>query len=153
IAQKLRASNLQFAAFHIEFDSLDSPEIRDRLRASARLARILAVPVLTVPASPADVDLQSETLRLTEWSSITEREGVILPCETQAGTLTKDPAKAEELCRNVPGLGITLDPSWSICGKEPPINYDRLFPFVRHVRLRDSGSPCEQFQVRVGQGG
>ena len=33
-----------------------------------------------------------------------------------------------------------------------PKDYDSLFPYVRHVRLRDSGAKPESFQTRVGQG-
>ena len=31
-------------------------------------------------------------------------------------------------------------------------SYDGLFPYVRHVQLRDTGRGANQFQVRVGQG-
>ena len=57
-----------------------------------------------------------------------------------------------QLCQRVPGLGLTLDPSHYLAGPHGPVNYDPLFPFVRHVRLRDSGPRPDQFQVRVGQG-
>jgi sugar phosphate isomerase/epimerase len=52
----------------------------------------------------------------------------------------------------VPGLGLTLDPSHYHVGPHGAVNYDSVFPYVRHVRLRDTGSKPEQFQVRVGQG-
>ena len=50
----------------------------------------------------------------------------------------------------MPGLGLTLDPSHYLVGTEPTQDYDDLFPFVRHVRLRDTAP--DRLQVRVGQG-
>ena len=76
----------------------------------------------------------------------------MLTVETHSATVTADPLGAAELCRRVPGLGLTLDPSHYLAGPHGPVNYDPLFPFVRHVRLRDSGPRPDQFQVRVGQG-
>jgi sugar phosphate isomerase/epimerase len=49
-------------------------------------------------------------------------------------------------------LGLTLDPSHYIAGPHQGQNYDRVFPYVRHVHLRDTGRAPEKFQVRVGQG-
>ena len=56
------------------------------------------------------------------------------------------------LCERVPGLGLTLDPSHYIAGPHQGKNYDQVFPYVRHVQLRDTGRGPNQFQVRVGQG-
>jgi sugar phosphate isomerase/epimerase len=72
--------------------------------------------------------------------------------ETHSTTVTADPLGAVELCRRVPGLGLTLDPSHYHATPHGTLDYDQAFPFVRHVRLRDSGTRPEQFQVRVGQG-
>ena len=149
-AQKLRAANLAYAAFHVAMDP--GPDALPQLRAISRLARVLAVPLITVPASPAGSDLAAEVTRLKEWVTIAEHEGLILTVDTQADTLTADPLGAMELCRQVPGLGITLDPSCYQNGPHAPQNFDCLMPLVRHVRLRDTGKAPDQFQVRVGQG-
>ena len=122
------------------------------MKAVCRLARVLAVPILTVPAAPRGGDLDAEVARLREWTTVAAAEGVILTVETHSDTLTADPLGAVELCRRVPGLGVTLDPSHYHVGPHGPANYDPLFPFVRHVRLRDTGRTPDQFQVRVGQG-
>lgn len=151
-AQWLKAANLPFAAFHLEIDHADGPEARSQLKAVCRLARLLAVPLVTVPAAAAGADIDADADRLREWAQITAAEGVILTIETRAGTLTADPNGAVELCRQVPGLGLTLDPSHYTVGPHGPVGYDHLFPYVRHVRLRDSGTTPELFQVRVGQG-
>ena len=57
VAQKLKAANLSFAAFHLDFGETGATEARGQLRAVARLARVLAVPVLTVAGAPAGSDL------------------------------------------------------------------------------------------------
>jgi sugar phosphate isomerase/epimerase len=68
------------------------------------------------------------------------------------GTLTEFPDSTVELCRRVPGIGLTLDPSHYIAGPNQGKNYDCVFPYVRHVHLRDTGRGPNMFQVRVGQG-
>lgn len=152
IAQRLKASNLPLAAFHVELADSDSELSRKQLRAVCRLARISTVPLLVIAAAPLGSDFDAETTRLSNWSMVAESEGVILTIETHGHTLTADPLGALELCRRVPGLGIALDPSHYLVGPHGERNYDALFPYVRHVRLRDTGKQPEQFQVRVGQG-
>lgn len=152
LAQKLRAANLGYSAFHVEFDQPDNDATRDQLRAVCRLGRLLAVPVLTVPAAAVGADPTAEVARLNDWVRITEREGLMLTVETKQGTVTEDVLGAVELCRRVPGLGLTLDPSHYECHPHATANYDPVYPYVRHVRLRDSGRQPNQFQVRIGQG-
>ena len=152
IAQRLKASNLPLAAFHVGLAAGDSDLARKQLRAVCRLARLSTVPLVTVAAAPRGSGFDEETKRLSEWSKVAESEGVILTIETHSETLTADPLGALELCRRVPGLCITLDPSHYLIGPHGERNYDALFPYVRHVRLRDTGKLPEQFQVRVGQG-
>src|SRR5438874_9494460 len=71
---------------------------------------------------------------------------------TGIGTLTEMPTAAVELCNRVPGLGLTLDPSHYINGPNQGASFDDIFPYVRHVHLRDTGKAPGKFQVRVGQG-
>ncbi len=152
VAARLKRANLPFAAFHFDVADPAGADARTHLRAVCRLARTLAVPVVTCAAAPVGSDLAAEVMRLSEWVAVAEGEGVILSVETHGDTVTADPAGAAELCRRVPGLGITLDPSHYLTGPHAGQNYDMLFPFVRHTRLRDSGRKPELFQVRVGQG-
>lgn len=149
---KLKASNLGFCAFHVELGEPDTPVSRGHLRSVFRLARLLAVPLVTVPAGPIGSDIAHDAQRLKEWGQLARAEGVMLCVETRAGTLTADPLGAAELCRRVPHLGLTLDPSHYTCGPHAGVNYEALMPHVRHVRLRDTGHKLEEFQVRVGQG-
>jgi sugar phosphate isomerase/epimerase len=81
-----------------------------------------------------------------------EAEGLVLTVLTGTGTLTETPAAAVELCQRVPGLGLTLDPSHYVNGPHQGASYDEVYPFVRHVHLRDTGRAAGKFQVRVGQG-
>jgi sugar phosphate isomerase/epimerase len=152
VATRLKAANLPLAAFHVGIGSRDPERARKHLRAVCRLARVSTVPLLTVAAAEAGADFDAEVSRLREWTRIAASEGVMLTVETHAGTITADPAGAAELCRRIPGLGLTLDPSHYVAGPHGAQNYDPLFPYVRHVRLRDTGSKPEEFQVRVGQG-
>jgi sugar phosphate isomerase/epimerase len=151
-AQRLKAANQPLAAFHLVVTTPDPDEARKQLRAVCRLARVSTVPLLTVPAAPLGTDLDAETRRLQDWVAVAAAEGVILTVETHSQTVTADPAGVLELCRRVPGLGVTLDPSHYLFGPHGPANYDPLYPHVRHVRLRDTGTKPEQFQVRIGQG-
>jgi sugar phosphate isomerase/epimerase len=152
VAQKLKASNLQFAAFHLDLGAAAGAVAEGQLRAVCRLARLLAVPVVTVPAAPAGSDLAAEAARLAGMVKVATAEGVILSVETDSKTLTADVAGTLELCKRVPGLGVTLDPTHYVCKADGPADYEALYPHVRHVRLRDSGAAPGQFQVRVGQG-
>ncbi|MEK6233138.1 MAG: sugar phosphate isomerase/epimerase, partial [Planctomycetales bacterium] len=56
------------------------------------------------------------------------------------------------LCNHVKGLGVSLDPSHFVCGRDDNdnVNYQQLLPFVLHVRLRDTSKNA--LQVQVGQG-
>jgi sugar phosphate isomerase/epimerase len=151
-AQRLKAANLPCAAFHLSIGCADAAVACKQFRSACRLARVLAVPLVTVPAAAAGADLDAEAARLVEWVKLAEAEGVILTVETNAATVTADPLGAAELCRRVPGLTLTLDPSHYHVGAHGRLEYDALFPLVRHVRLRDTGHAPEQFQVRIGQG-
>lgn len=147
-AQLLRKSNVAFAAFHAVIQAPDADRYRDTLRAVCRLGRVLAAPLVNIPAAPLGSDLGAEVTRLTGLNKVAQAEGVILTVETHSQSLTADPACTAELCRRVPGLGLTLDPSHYLVG--PAKEYDDLFPYVRHVRLRDTAP--DRMQVRVGQG-
>jgi sugar phosphate isomerase/epimerase len=152
VAQRLKAQTVPVAAISLTTTEPDGEVARQELKACCRLARLLSVPLVTVSAAPAGSDFETEVARLTEWVKLATAEGVILTVETHSETLTADPAVALDLCRSVRGLGLTLDPSHYHAGPHGPADYDPLYPYVRHVRLRDSGPRPDQFQVQVGQG-
>jgi sugar phosphate isomerase/epimerase len=152
VAQRLKAANLPLAAIHLAIGTTDPEVAREQCRAVCRLARVSTVPLITVPAAPLGSDFDAEVERLAAWAKVAETEGVILTIETHAATVTADPLGAAELCRRVPGLALTLDPSHYHVSPHGAIDYDTLYRYVRHVRLRDTGNTPEQFQVRIGQG-
>jgi sugar phosphate isomerase/epimerase len=52
-------------------------------------------------------------------------------------------------------IGPSLSPaafSVEIAAPDQGKNFDQVYPYVRHVHLRDTGRGPDQFQVRVGQG-
>jgi sugar phosphate isomerase/epimerase len=116
------------------------------------LARSSLVSLITISAAPSDTPIDTEVKRLRGLARMAQQEGVVLTVATRIGTLTELPDVAVELCQRVPGLGLTLDPSHFIAGPHQGAPFDAVYPFVRHVWLRDTGRGPGQFQVRVGQG-
>jgi sugar phosphate isomerase/epimerase len=152
--QRIRIGpSLTPAAFSLEIEAAQPAEFERQLRAVCHLARLsTTVSVLTLAAASAGTGLDAEVKRLTRLVRIVESEGLVLTVETRIGTLTETPEGAVELCQRVPGLGLTLDPSHFIAGPHQGKGFDAVYPFVRHVHLRDTGRGPDQFQVRVGQG-
>jgi sugar phosphate isomerase/epimerase len=149
-ANRLRLGpGLTPAAFSVEIEADTDAEALRQLKAVCRLARITAVPLLTIRAG---TDLAAEVERLRGLVRLAGGDGIQLTVTTLTGTLTETPEGAVELCRRVPGLGLTLDPSHFIAGPHQGGGYDEVFPYVRHVHLRDTGKGPDQMQVRVGQG-
>ncbi len=152
-AARLRhGPGLVVSAFDVVLGDVNEEDLPRRFSAVCRLARLVAAPLLSVSAASAGTGLDAEVRRLERLRRIADKEGVLLTVITQTGTLTENPDVAVQLCERVPGLGLTLDPSHYIAGPHQGESYDQVFPFVRHVRLRDTGRGPNQFQVRVGQG-
>jgi sugar phosphate isomerase/epimerase len=152
-AQRIRIGpSLTPAAFTVEFRADQEEEWQRQLRALCHLARLSHVALLTLPAAPTGTGMDTEVRRLDRLVRLGEAEGVVISVETRIGTLTEMPDVAVELCRRVPGLCLTLDPSHYLAGPNQGKNYDHVFAHVRHVHLRDSGPKAELFQVRIGQG-
>ncbi|MFN0199297.1 MAG: sugar phosphate isomerase/epimerase family protein [Planctomycetaceae bacterium] len=116
----------------------------------AKLCKAMKITQITAAASPLWTPFNSEIDRLRNFIKITNQNGIRLSLKTMAGKLTEDPHTAVELCQSVPGLGITLDPSYFMCGPYKNQSYDHVFPYVYHVHLRDS-KPGE-FQMPIGLG-
>jgi sugar phosphate isomerase/epimerase len=140
------------AAFSVEIDAADAAGHDRQFKAVCRLARISAVPLLTLSAAPSGTDVDAEVKRLRRLAGLADVEGILLAVATCTGKLTEDPDRAVALCERVPGLGLTLDPSHYLAGPHQGKSYDQVFPYVRHVHLRDTGRGPDEFQVRVGQG-
>jgi sugar phosphate isomerase/epimerase len=151
-AQLRLGSGLVPSAISVAIDAPEGEEYDRQFCAICRLARVSMVPLLTISAAPADTPLDREVQRLTRLLRLAEKDGLLLTVATISGTLTEDPDTAVTLCQRVSGLGLTLDPSHYIAGKNAGQGYDQVYPYVRHVRLRDTGRGPNQFQVHVGQG-
>jgi len=150
-AHRLRnGPSLTPSALSLDFGAPDPPDLRKRFEAMCRLAKPLTVAVLTIPAAPLGTPFDDEVKRLSVLSGVATREGLVLAVETHGKTLTADPAAAVELCKAVPGLGLTLDPSHYVQGGYK--DWDAVYPYVQNVHLRDTGKGPGEFQVRVGQG-
>jgi sugar phosphate isomerase/epimerase len=150
-AQRIRIGpSLSPAAFALQVG--DPAAAGELLRGVCRLARSTLVSLVTVAAAPVDTPVDAEVKRLRGLLRLAEAEGVVLSVATRMGTLTEIPDVAVELCQRLPGLGLTLDPSHFIAGPHQGAPFDVVYPYVRHVCLRDTGRGPGQFQVRVGQG-
>jgi sugar phosphate isomerase/epimerase len=140
------------SAIDLDFGDVDTKTYRRRFESMCRLAKPLTVAVLTIPAAPYGSSFDDEVLRLRELVEVANRQGLVLTVATHGETLTADPAAALELCRKIPGLGLTLDPSHYVQGPHATDSYDELYPYVQNVHFRDTGKKPGDFQVRVGQG-
>jgi len=152
VAMLKSSTGLVPAAFSIQIEAPDTAEFESQFLAICQLARHTRVPLLCMDPATAGTPVSSEVHRLTQLVRIAERNGVQHTITTTIGTLTEDPTVAVDLCRRVPGLGLTLDPSHYVACHPPVKNYDMVYPYVRHVHLRDTGRGPNQFQVSVGQG-
>ena len=139
------ASRLTPVAFCFE-----QPIEIETFREMTRLAKLMRVAQITVPSTPLGTPFNAEIERLQELLQFSSAAGVQLSIRTRTGHLTEDAHTAVELCQAVSGVGLSLDPSYYICGPHKGESYDQVFPYVYHVYLRDTTS--DEIQVQVGLG-
>ena len=154
LARLRQGASLTPAAISLDFGDLDptGPVYRRRFESMCRVAKPLTVAVLTIRSAPLGSPFDDEVRRLTALATLAMRVGLVLTVVTHAEDLTADPGAAVDLCKAVPGLGLTLDPSHYIQGPHKGGNFDEVYPHVKDVHLRDTGKKPGEFQVRVGQG-
>jgi len=145
ISQYREITRLTPIALYLEQD-VDLPT----LTGLSKLAKLLRITQITIPASPLGTPFNTEIDRLREFLNVVSQDGVRISLKTKTGHLTEDPHTAVELCQAVHGLGLTLDPSYYINGPNRGEPYDQVFPYVFHTHLRDT-TP-EQLQVQIGLG-
>lgn len=144
----LRVSNLTFDP--IEARPWDVYEKQFRLvvkmaeRTKARLINIMA------PSTKAD--RQDQVAKLRQLQAIAAADGIILTVETHCNQITEQPADAIWLCRQVPGLGLTLDPSHYYAGPYKGGSLDELYPYVQGTGLRAGGDSWATIQMPWGEG-
>ncbi|MEX0671128.1 MAG: sugar phosphate isomerase/epimerase [Pirellulales bacterium] len=141
--QRLRPVAVSFAAS-------ETPDVYDLFSACCRLAKSLGVVTMVVESSELGTPFNGEIERLRKMVAIASGLGGVVAVKTSAGRMTQDAETTASLCRNVPGLGVTLDPSHFIYAHKKPGSWDSILKYVCHVHLRDT--KLETFQVRVGQG-
>jgi sugar phosphate isomerase/epimerase len=144
--------SLSPVAFYVGISAEDAGEYRRQFEAICKLAKMLTATCITIPTAPVGSDMAAEVKRLREFSGIATAGGITLCIENHVGRLAQDPAVAIALCKAVPELGLTLDPSHYVNGPHQNRDYGDVFPFVQHVHLRDSGTGPNQQQVQIGQG-
>jgi sugar phosphate isomerase/epimerase len=138
-------------AFSVDIGLPDSQRAYyEQFAACCKLAKASKVVTVTVRASELGTPYNAEVERLRTMMALASLDGVRVGLLTEIGRMTQDPSTAVVLCDNVKGLGLTLDPSHYIYGPHHGESYDQVFPYVYHVRLRDTSK--DQLQVRIGQG-
>jgi sugar phosphate isomerase/epimerase len=149
-----RGPSLTPSAIHVDFGPVDwnDPVTRRRFEAHCRFAKAMSVAVLTIHSAPLGTPLDHEIKRLSSLTATAMLDGLVLAILTHAETLAGDPQNAVRLCQAIPGLGLTLDPSYELQGQYKEIEFDAVYPYVQNIHLRDTGRNPGEFQVRVGQG-
>jgi len=141
--QRLRPVAVSFAA-------ADCPEMYEQFLACCRLAKSLGVVTMVVESSELGTPFNGEIERLRAMVAIATSLDAVVGVKTAAGRMTQDAETTASLCRNVPGLRVTFDPSHFIYGHKKPASWERILEYVCHVHLRDTKP--DAFQVRIGQG-
>jgi sugar phosphate isomerase/epimerase len=134
----------------VSFSAPESPDFYDLFLACCRLAKSLGVVTMAVESSELGTPFNGEIERLRKLVAIAANLGAVVGVRTSADRMTQDAETTASLCRNVPGLGVTLDPSHFIFGHKKPASWEKILDYVCHVHLRDTKP--DAFQVRIGQG-
>ena len=134
----------------VSFVAADTPVMYDQFSACCRLAKSLGVVTIVVESSELGTPFNGEIERLRKLVAIATGLDAIVGVKTAAGRMTQDAETTASLCRNVPGLGVTLDPSHFIFGHKKQASWEPILKYVCHVHLRDTKP--DAFQVRIGQG-
>jgi sugar phosphate isomerase/epimerase len=148
---QLRRSSRRITPVAIFFDvEPEEPGYFEKFTLACRLAKDCKIVVMTVHAAIPGTPFNEEIDRLRELVKIGVYHGVIVGIATEAGRITEMPDTVGSLCKNVKGLGVTLDPSHYIYNLAKPKEFESILPHVCHIRLRDTTQ--KQFQTRIGQG-
>jgi len=136
-------------AIYFDFE----PETSDFCRnfeLCCHIAKSTKVVQITVKSSETGTPFNAEVERLRNLVKIGNSHGLVIGVATESGRMSEDPDSLKSLCKSVRDLSITLDPSHYIFGHHKPKDYDHLFEYVSHIRLRDTTK--DKLQVQIGQG-
>ncbi|MGL4941861.1 MAG: sugar phosphate isomerase/epimerase family protein [Thermoguttaceae bacterium] len=126
------------------------PDYRDVFVQTCLLARQTQVVIVVIRPSFAGIPFNDEVDRLRELVEIGKKQGVVVALTTEHDRITGTPDAVGSLCKAVPGLSVSLDPSHYIYNFPKPRDYDSIIQYVTHLRLRDTTPKL--FQAQVGQG-
>ncbi len=144
----LRVANLTFDSF----DGQPFAEYEAQFKALAKLAARLKARLINLMAPSNKTERQEAVEKLRKLQAWAAAEGVVLTVETHVGQLTERPADALWLCRQVPGLGLTLDPSHYYAGPNQGAGFDALYPHVQGTGFRAGAMKWEDIQLPWGHG-
>ncbi len=145
---KLKVSNLTLDAI----ETRPFEEYKTRFAAVVKLAVRLKAPLINIMAPSAKGDRADQIAKLKVIHQIAADQGVQLTLETHVGQLTELPAEAERICKEIPGLGLTLDPSHYYAGPNQGKSFDNLYPYVMNTGFRAGGLNVDSIQMRWGEG-
>jgi sugar phosphate isomerase/epimerase len=153
IETALKRYDLQVA--NLTFDSVDMEHFESyaqQFEAVLKLAVRLKARLINLMAASPKVDRQSYVEKLRRLEAMAEKPGVILTLETHCNQITELPSDAAWLCYQVPGLGLTLDPSHYYAGTNQGLSFDQLIPLVQGTGFRAGGRSWAEIQLPWGQG-
>ncbi|MBQ2684525.1 MAG: sugar phosphate isomerase/epimerase [Thermoguttaceae bacterium] len=128
----------------------DDPDYFTKFEACCDLAKQLRIFTISIRSAELGTPYNEEIERLRRANTIGLHMGLLIGLLTQRGRIAESCESVRSLCRSVPELSVTLDPSQFIYNYERPINFDSIIPLVCNVHLRDTTKKAEQ--VQIGQG-
>jgi sugar phosphate isomerase/epimerase len=117
-----------------------------------RLAARLNGHLVNVMAPAAKSERAQMVERLKAMQGWAREAGILLTVETHTYQFTERPADALWLCEQVPGLGLTLDPSHYYAGPNQGAPFAELYPYVRGTGFRAGGMSWKEVQMPWGTG-
>jgi sugar phosphate isomerase/epimerase len=97
---------------------------------------VIPGPVLTDQSKERSLELSAGALQ--NLAAIAGDFSLHLNAEADIDSCASTPEAAEELCKRVPGLGLTLDYSHFVCQGIEPARIERLHRFTRHLHVRQA---------------
>lgn len=144
----LKVSNLTYDPI----GSKPFEEYRLIFKTLVRLAGRLHAPLINLMAPAAASDRIDDVKKLQILQQIAKEGGIILTLETHVGQVTEKPADAAWFCRQVPGLGLTLDPSHYFAGPNQGKDFSEVYRYVRNTGFRAGGMSWKTIQSPWGEG-
>ena len=138
------------SVFSLDIDTEDTEEYVRQFVGCCKLAKAMQVVTIALRSAPQGFPFNTEVERLRKCVAEASLRGIQVGLVTEGDRLTEDSEASRTLCKVVPGLGLTLDPSCYVYHADGKKTYDSILDLVCHVRLRDTRE--DKLQVCVGQG-